>query len=134
MRKSAGTYILIAVMLCSCAAAGNSSFSKKEYKRSKPLVTYSGMTNELQDGYLVLKQNNYFEFYQKIWLGITIRQAKYVGRYTQSKDTIYLDWMENNPKTIKNYLSSKCVTDSGKNSLWFIDEVTNEKLWGISRR
>ncbi len=33
------------------------------------------MTNELEDGYLILKENGYFKFYQKLWMIINIKEV-----------------------------------------------------------
>ena len=107
-------------------------FNKKEYRRSKPIATYVGMGNDLQDGYLVLKENGYFKFYQKLWLGITLKQDEYAGRYSQSGDTLYLDWLQTDPKKIKNYLSRKCIITPSKKRVWFVDETTNKLLWSLS--
>ncbi len=123
-------YLLFVLTLSSCASA-NKTFDKKEYRKSKTLTTYTGMANELQDGYLVLKENGYFKFYQKMWLIVNIKQGESVGRYSQKSDTLYLDWLDTDPKQIKYYLSKKCVIDSTTKNLWFIDELTNQRLWGM---
>ena len=90
-------------MLLGACATTNSSINKKEYKRSKSIAIYSGMTNELEDGYLVLKENGYFKFYEKWWLGISIKENEYIGHYSQKNDTLFLDWLNIDPKQIKNY-------------------------------
>jgi len=54
-----------------------------------------------------------------------------VGRYSQKNDTLYLNWLDTDPKQIKYYLSKKCVFDSTTKSLWFIDELSNQRLWGL---
>jgi hypothetical protein len=130
MRITLVKYFLFILTLSSCATA-NKNFEKKRYRKSKTLATYSGGANELQDGYLVLKENGYFNFYQKLWLIVSIRQTGYVGRYAQLGDTLYLNWLNTDPKQIKYYLSKKAVIDSTSGSLWFIDERTNERLWGL---
>lgn len=122
--------MLFVLTLSSCAAA-NRTFDKKEYRKSKTLATYTGMANELQDGYLVLKENGYFKFYQKLWLIVSIKQGESAGRYSQTNDTLYLNWLDTDPKQIKYYLSKKCVIDSTTKSIWFIDELTNQRLWGL---
>ena len=123
-------YFLFTLTLSSCATT-NGIFDKKKYRKSKVLATYTGMANELQDGYLVLKENGYFKFYQKLWLIVSIKQGESVGRYSQNNDTLYLNWLDTDPKQIKYYLSKKCVIDSTTKSLWFIDELTNQRLWGL---
>jgi hypothetical protein len=121
----------ILVLALSACATTNKTFDKKEYRNSKVLASYTGMANELEDGYLILKENGYFESYQKLWLIVSIKQGGSVGRYSQTNDTLYLNWLDTDPKKIKYYLSKKCVIDPTTKSLWFIDEVTNEKLWGL---
>jgi hypothetical protein len=123
-------YFLFVLTLSSCSTA-NKTFDKREYRKSKTLATYSGMANEFQDGYLVLKENGYFKFYQKLWLIVSIKQGESVGRYSQKNDTLYLNWLDTDPKQIKYYLSKKCVIDSTTKSLWFIDELSNQRLWGM---
>jgi hypothetical protein len=123
-------YFIFSLALSSCATT-KEGFKKKEYKNSKKLATYTGMANELQDGYLVLKENGYFKFYQRLWLIFNIKQGESVGRYSQNNDTITLNWLDTDPKQIKYYLSKKCVIDSTTKSLWFIDELTNQRLWGL---
>jgi hypothetical protein len=130
MKKSLIKYFLFLLILTSCAAA-NKTFDKKKYRQSKTLATYTGMANELQDGYLVLKENGYFEFYEKLWVIVSIKQGEYAGRYSQKDDTLYLDWLDTDPKQIKYYLSKKCTIDPATKSLWFIDELTNQRLWGL---
>ena len=79
----------------------------------------------------MLKENGYFKFYQKLWLIVSIKQGESVGRYALQGDTLYLNWLNTDPKQIKYYLSKKAVIDSTSKSLWFIDERTNERLWGL---
>ncbi len=74
MRSLSPKYLILLLMLGSCATT-NSSFNKNEYRRSKSIATYSGMTNELEDGYLILKENGYFKFYQKLWMIINIKEV-----------------------------------------------------------
>ena len=133
MKKLTLKYFLLALILSSCAAT-NENFDKRRYRKSKVLATYTGMANELQDGYLLLKENGYFKFYQKLWVIVSIKQGENIGRYSQSNDTLYLNWLDTDPKEIKYYLSSKCVIDSTTKTLWFIDEVTNERLWGLGQK
>lgn len=130
MKNTILKYFLFVLTFSSCTTT-NRAFNKMEYRRAKALATYAGMANELQDGYLVLKENGYFKFYQKLWLIVSIKQGEFVGRYSQKNDTIYLDWLNTDPKQIKYYLSRKCVINPTTKSLWFIDEVTNQKLWGL---
>ena len=130
MKNSLLKYFIFVLTLSSCSTT-NKTFDKKEYWKSKALSTYTGMANELQDGYLVLKENGYFKFYQKLWLVVSIKQGESVGRYSQKNDTLLLNWLNTDPKQIKYYLSKKCVIDSTTKSLWFIDEVTNQRLWGM---
>ena len=125
--------LVVFIILQSCGVS-NKLFDKKQYRKSEMITTYSGMANEFQDGYLVLKENNYFQFYQKTWIIINLKQGDYVGRYYQSNDTVYLNWLGTNPKKIKYYMSNKCIVDSATKSLWFVDEVTGEKLWGLNQR
>jgi len=131
MNKNILKYLLLVLTFSSCGTS-NKTFDYKEYRKSKVLATYTGMGNELQDGYLVLKENGYFKFYQKLWLIVSIKQGESVGRYSQMKDTLYLNWLDTDPKQIKYYLSNKCIIDSTTKSLWFIDELSNQRLWGLS--
>lgn len=130
MKTTIVKYNLFILALFSCATS-NKAFDKREYRKSKAIATYTGMANELQDGYLVLKENGYFKFYQKLWLIVSIKQGESVGRYSQKNDTIYLNWLNTEPKQIKYFLSKKCVIDSTTKSLWFIDELSNQRLWGM---
>jgi hypothetical protein len=131
MRDLSPKYLILLLMLGSCATT-STSFNKKEYRRSKPIATYSGMTNELEDGCLILKENGYFEFDQKLWTIINIKEAGYIGRYSRKNDTLFLDWLNVDPKQIKYYLSGKCIINASEKEAWFVDEITNEKLWGLS--
>ena len=124
-------YFILLLMVSSCATADR-SLNKKEYRRSKPIATYSSMANELEDGYLVLKENGYFQFYQKLWIGISIKENEYIGRYSLNNDTLYLNWLSADPKRIKYYLSRKCIIKSSEKQAWFVDEITNERSWGLS--
>ena len=133
MKKSLVKYLLF-VLMCTACATSNTNINKREFRKSKSLVTYSGMANEFQDGYLILLENGYFKFYQKFWLIVSIKQGEYLGRYSQVNDTIHLNWLDTDPKEIKYYLSNKCIIDTGTNYLWFVDEVTNKKLWGLGLR
>jgi hypothetical protein len=67
-----------------------------------------------------------------MWLGVSIKQGQYFGRYSQIRDTIYLDWFSGDPKKISYYLSGKCLIDSTTGSLWFIDSMNNKRLWGLN--
>jgi hypothetical protein len=122
--------ILFLLIITSCATSSH-DFNNREYRKSKSLFTYKAMANELQDGCLILKENNYFKYYDKLWLVVNIKLGEYIGRYSQSNDTIYLNWLGSDPKNIHPYLSNKCIVDSSTKSLWFIDNSTNERLWGL---
>jgi len=130
MRSLILKYFLMLLVLESCVTS-NSKFSNKEFKKSKTLASYSGMENEFQDAYLVLKEDGYFKFYQKIWLIFNIKQTPYYGTYLRKNDTLYMNWIDSDPKKIRYYLSNKCVVDSTKESLMFVDETTNQPLWGM---
>jgi hypothetical protein len=117
------------VLTVSSCATSNESFNKKQYNKSKTIATYKGAANELQDGYLILKENGYFKFYQKLWLVVNIKQGEFVGRYSQTNDTLYLNWLNKNPKQVKYYLSNKCLMNTTTKSVWFIDEISNQRLW-----
>ena len=130
MRSSILKYFLMLLILESCASS-NSKFNNKEFKKSKTLAGYSGMENEFQDAYLVLKENGNFKFYQKYWVIFSFKQAPYIGTYLRKNDTLYLNWVDADPKQIRYYLSNKCVIDSANESLWFLDEITNKRLWGM---
>lgn len=133
MKNKVYKLLLLLLILHSCGVS-NKSVDSRHYRKSKKLATYSGMANEFQDGYLILKENNYFQFYQKFWLIVSIKQSDYVGRYYQSNDTLYLNWGNFDPKEIKYYMSSKCVIDSTTKSLWFLDEATDKRLWSLGAR
>ena len=90
------------------------------------------MANELQDDYFVLKENNYFTFYQTIWLVATIKQVAYIGTYTKANDTILLNWIGVNPQEIRPFLSSKCIIDSVANEIWFLDRVVDLRIKRMS--
>ena len=131
MRSLSPKYLILLLMLGSCATT-NSSFNKREYRKSKSIATYSGMMNELEDGYLILKENGYFKFYQKLWMIINIKEGDYFGRYSQKNDTLFLDWLNVDPKQIKYYLSSRCIINASEKEVCFVDEITYKKLWGLS--
>ena len=132
MKRTYVKYLLFILLVTSCATA-HKSINKKEFRRSKTLVTYSGMGDDLQDGYLVLKENNYFLFYQRIWLVGNIKHGEYIGRYDQQNDTLYLNWLGTDPQKIKYYLSAKCAIDATAKQLWFIGDSSNLKLWRLKR-
>jgi hypothetical protein len=64
----------------------------------------------------------------------TIKQVGYVGTYTQSKDTISLNWMGVDPKQIRPFLSSKCIVDSVNNKISFLDEDSGLPVQSLSLR
>lgn len=131
MKNKILKYFLFISTLYSCGVT-NKSYEKKEYKKAKLIATYSGIANEFQDGYLVLKENGYFKFYQKFWLIVTLKQSESIGRYSQKNDTLILNWLDKDPKQIKYYLSKKCIIDSTTKNLWFINELTNQRLWRLN--
>ena len=121
-------YFCLVIIFYSCANA-NKTIDKRKFKKSKSVSVYTGMANEFEDGYLVLKENGYFKFYQKFWFIVSIKQGESIGQYSQSNDTLYLNWLDKDPKQIKHYLSKKCIIDSSTKSLWFIDEQNGHRLW-----
>lgn len=131
MKIKFSTYLILLLMLGSCGTASH-SFSKKKYRRSATITTYSRMVNELETENLVLKENGYFEFYQIFWMVFTIKEADYIGRYSQKNDTLFLDWLHVNPKQVKYYLSGKCIINTSEKEVWFVDDATNERLRGLS--
>jgi hypothetical protein len=131
MIKNFLLYCFFLLLLISCTA-GNKTFNKKEYRHSKTLVTYSAMANELEDGYLLLKENGYFTYYQRIWIIGNLKEGAYVGRYAQKSDTVYLNWLKADPRQIKSYLSNKAVMDSSGKRFHFVDERTDEVLWRLN--
>ena len=122
---------LVLAMGCGTSKLG---YNKREFRRSETIATYSTMANELQDDYLVLKENNYFEFHQTIWMVATIKQVGYVGTYTQSNDTIFLNWIGVNPQEIRPFLSSKCIIDSTANQIWFLEQVSDIRIKSLTLR
>lgn len=92
------------------------------------------MANELVDDYFILKSNNYFKFYKKLWMVVSIKMSAYPGRYTQKKDTLFLTWMDGDPKKISPYLSNKCIIDSISKELWFLDDLTGVKVKSMTLR
>jgi hypothetical protein len=124
------TCALLLLMLISCSTAGK-IINTKDYRKSKTLWVYKSMENELEDGYLLLKENHYFKFYETAGLGVNIKQSVYTGLYRQSNDTLWLNWLQVNPEQIKPFLSRKCLLDSSGQNVWFVDEVTNQKLWEL---
>ena len=119
------------LLIASCATS-NKSQDSKEFKKAKTVVTYSGMKNELGDGYMIFKANNYFMYYGKQWAVVNIKQNEVIGRYTQTNDTIYLNWLGADPKKIYRNLSNKCVIDTTAKQLWFLDEAINKRVWGLN--
>ena len=53
------------------------------------LQTYRGGQNELEDGYIIFKENNYFKYYEEVWLIISVKQREFIGRYSKFNDTVY---------------------------------------------
>ncbi len=123
---------LLLLALLSCAPPME-NFRRSEYRKSRPVATYSGMANEFEDGFLVLKENGYFRYYHTFWLLVNIRESSYRGRYTESHDTLYLSWPVKDPRQIKPFLSRICIRDSAAKTLWFVDEKSGERLWGLHR-
>lgn len=91
------------------------------------------MANELQDGFLILKDNGKFRFHMNLWMILNFKTSKNTGTYVQVKDTLFLDWEGTDPKNIKPYLSRKCILDSS-GMLWFVEEHTNKKLWSMREK
>ena len=118
------------LILQSCGTT-NGKFSKREFKKSRTIASYSGMENEFEDAYLVLKEKGYFKFYEKVWPLFNLRLTPYFGTYLQKNDTLYLSWIDTDPKEIAYYISNKCVVDSSEKRLWFVDETTNKRLWDM---
>jgi hypothetical protein len=121
--------ILFITLGCGTSRVG---YNKREFKKSKIIAKYSTMANELQDDCFVLLENNYFKFYQTIWMVATIKQVGYVGTYTQSNDTIFLNWMGVNPQEVRPFLSSKCIIDTATNKIWFLDQVADLRIKSLS--
>jgi len=128
--KNLLTFMLLPLIF-SAFVSTHKTVNRKEYRKSKELATYKGMENEFQDGYLILKENGYFVFYEKTWMVVSIKHGKTIGRYSMKSDTLHLNWLETNPQKIKQYISSKCIIDSTTKSLWFVDEIENKRLWKL---
>jgi hypothetical protein len=122
-------FLLVITMGCRTSEA---VYNKREFRRSKIIATYSTMANELQDDYLVLKENNYFKFYQTIWMVATIKLGPFTGTYTQSNDTIFLNWMGVNPQEIRPFLSGRCIIDSSADEIWFLDQFSDIRIKSLA--
>jgi hypothetical protein len=133
LRLSLFVILFISVVLSACNSS-KGGYSKREFRKAKTLATYSRMANELQDDNLTLKENGYFEFHQTIWLIATIKQVRHVGTYRQLNDTILLDWLGTDPRAVRPFLSGKGILDSAANTIWFIDETTNNKSESLELR
>jgi|GEM_PF-1490520 len=125
-------YKLLFFLFVLAGCAGNNRAFDKELRKSKSVRTYKGNVNEFQDGYLVLKENNYFVYYDRLWVLFNLKQGEYTGRYSQSNDTLYLNWQNANPRNIHQFLTSTCVLDTSKKSIWFFDVAVNNKVWGLN--
>lgn len=130
MHSSRFLYTLSLLVLLGCGSS-QPEFDKSEFRRAKLLCRFTGMANELEDANLELRANGYFAYYSTLWLGVTIKQATFRGRYFKQSDTIYLNWIQIDPKSIKPYLSRKCLVDSNSKRLWFVDEQTGERFLGL---
>lgn len=93
---------------------------------------YSQMANEFADDYFVLKENGFFEYYQKLWVIVNIRMVSYKGRYTQAGDTLTLDWLGTDPKRLRYYLSHTALLDSSKAGIMFVDELAGKEIRHMS--
>jgi hypothetical protein len=125
-------YKLLFFLLVLAGCAGNNRAFYKGLRKSKSVRTYKGSVNEFQDGYLVLKENNYFVYYDRIWLLFNLKQVDNAGRYTQSNDTLYLNWLSGDPRSIHQFLTNTCVLDSAQKGIWFFDVAENNKTWGLN--
>lgn len=123
-------YFLLAMAFFSCATRHPAL--SDPYQHAAQLATYRGPTTDMQDGYLVLTKNGYFKFYEEACPLYCMKDKDYFGRFSQTNDTLYLDWQGTDPKKVKHFLSRKCVVDTATKSLSFIDEVTNQRLWKIT--
>ncbi|GAB4093793.1 hypothetical protein GCM10028786_27200 [Flaviaesturariibacter terrae] len=105
---------------------------RRAYRKSKVLATYSGMVSEFEDGYLQLRENGYFTYYEKIWLVLTLKKGTYAGRYSQRGDTLRLDWLGTAPGRVHYFISDRCVADPATGNLWFVDS-SSKRLWELRR-
>ena len=125
--------IFASILLVGCRTAKVAK-NRKLYRHSKDLAVYGEMSNELQDDIFVLKENYFFRFYRTLWLGVDLKLGSSVGRYHIQNDTIYLNWIGADPKTIRPYLSRVCLLDSSGNHLSFLDDITNQKVQTLNLR
>lgn len=126
MHRNRFLYVLSLFVFFACGTV-QPEYEKREFRRAKLQYRFTGMANELEDANLELRTNGYFAYYSTLWMGVTIKQATYRGRYIKQGDTIFLNWYQTDPKRIKPYLSGKCLADSNSKSLWFLDEQTGER-------
>ena len=111
------------------------SFNTLAYTLSRKEAVYSNVS-KITDDVFVLKRNNYFTYYRRLWLVINIRMNRHGGSYSRSGDTLFLNWQGVNPEKINPVLSCKCVISPDENELCFlsIDSVLEKNCMILEKK
>ena len=113
--------VIISTLIISCSA-------NRRFRKDRPLFESAGVITrykavaDMNDAYFVIKENHFFEFYRQLF--DSVKNTSYPGRYTQSGDTLLLNFYNKKGEDI---LGSKALINPNKKEIVFFDHYPGIK-------
>ncbi len=115
--------IVLAAIFISCSPTNAFKKDKTAFETSAVVTKYKAI-GDLNDSYFTIKENNFFEFYMKLF--DSVKNTAYPGRYTKNGDTLFLNFYN---KSAEAFLGSKALINTQKKEIVFFD-----KFLGVKRK
>ena len=113
--------VIISTAIFSCS-------SNHQFRKDRPLFVSSAVITkykavaDMNDAYFVIKENHFFEFYRQLF--DSVKNTSYPGRYTQTGDTLLLNFYDKKGEDI---LGSKALINPNKKEIVFFDHYAGIK-------
>ena len=121
--KTRNLYLLIfpALLLVACSTQHAFQKDKQSFESAAVVKKYKAIA-DMNDAYFVIKENNFFEFYRRLF--DSVKNTSYPGRYTKNGDTLLLNFYN---KKGKDLLGSKAFINPDKKEIIFFDHYPGIK-------
>ena len=106
-------FIFMVISFASCGSLGSFNKDKMAFESSPVTMSFKSVA-DMNDAYLVIKENNFFEFYHQLF--DSVKNNSYPGRYNLVNDTFYLKFYDKKGMDI---LGSKAIIEKADNKIIF---------------
>ena len=113
----------VSVSFCACSPAYYFNKDKAAFESSATVSRFVS-TEDMNDSYFEIKENNFVEFYKTLF--DSVKNTRYPGKYSMMGDTLILEFYN---KKAYEVLGNKALIQSDKKEIIFFNEYP-----GVRRR